>query len=190
SVTGTNIAQNTTIAAIPSGTTITLSQAASGSGSQSLTFTANYCWTGQGSSGSTGATPPANQAGTTTVSNTTITVANSALLSLGLNVTTSGVNVMQPNTAIVAITDATHVVLSRAPTATGSQTFVFAAANNMCYAPISANFPSGTQTVNSSTASITFSSGLTGNIRTNDVLTISEPKKMVVTCTAGQDAYI
>jgi hypothetical protein len=190
SVSGTGIAQNTTIASITSATAIALSQAATGSGSQSLTFTANYCWTGQGSSGGTGTTPPVNQAGSTSNASTTITVANSALLSLGLNVTTTGTNVMPPNTAIVAITDATHVVLSQTPTATGSQTFAFTAANNMCYAPIGANLPVGTQNINSSTTSITFSAGLAGNIRTNDVVTISEPKKMVVTCTAGQDAYI
>jgi hypothetical protein len=61
----------------------------------------------------------------------------------------------------------------------------------MCYAPIGAHFPgSGTQNVNNATTSLTFAAPLQGNIRKSDILTISEPKKMVVTCTAGQDAYI
>jgi hypothetical protein len=120
SVSGTGIAPNTTISTITNATTIVLSIAATGSGSQPLTFTANYCWTGQGSANATIQTT-----------------------------------------------------------------------NGMCYAPIGAQFPgSGTTTISNATTTLTFASPLAGNIQNGDTITISEPKKMVVTCKATQDAYI
>jgi hypothetical protein len=192
SVSGTGIAPNTTIASITNATTIVLSQNATASGSPSLTFTTNYCWTGQGSSGSTGATAPANLSGSTLSSaSTTVTVSSTTGLTPYLNVSTTSTNQFLPNTIITSITDATHFVVSQPPIGSGTFTVVFTPANNMCYAPIGAHFPgSGTQNVNNATTSLTFAAPLQGNIRKSDILTISEPKKMVVTCTAGQDAYI
>ena len=196
SVSGTGIPANTTIASITNGSTIVLSQAATVSTPQSLTFTANYCWTGQGSSGATGSGVPANATGTSITSgSSTVTLSGgntTAALKPFMTVTAVG----QPtyfaqNTMILSITDSTHFVISQpAAVSNGSFTLQYGPANNMCYAPIAANFPTGTQNINNNTPSITFSSALSGNIRSGDTLAISEPKKMVATCIAGQDAYI
>ena len=147
---------------------------------------------------------------TVTLTSGNTTVSNIDTTSLGTKMTVTGTNI-PPNTTISSITVnavSGSLVLSNAPTGSGSSTLTFTAnycwwglgsgssavtslatTNGMCLAPISAGF-SGATTVLGTTTSLTFATALKGNIASGDIVTISEPKKMVVRCTAGQDAYI
>jgi hypothetical protein len=148
---------------------------------------------------------------TVTLTSGNTTVSNIDTTSLVAKMTVTGTNI-PPNTTIASISGAPGpggaLVLSNAPTGSGSSTLTFTAnycwwglgsgssavtslatTNGMCLAPISPSF-TGATTVTGSTTSLTFAAGLRGNIANGDTITISEPKKMVVRCTAGQDAYI
>lgn len=143
-----------------------------------------------------------SQSSTTTNASTTVTVADSSVLAPTMSVT--GPNI-PANATISSITDGTHIVISSAATGSGTQSLSYTfnycwvgqgssgsslpTANGMCYAPIAAAF-SGNTTVTSSTTSLAFASALKGNIKSGDTVTISQTAKKIVTCTAGQNAYI
>jgi hypothetical protein len=153
--------------------------------------------------------PVPTQTVTLTSGNTTVSGLDTT--SLGKYMTVTGTNI-PANTTISSITGTPgpggSVVLSNAPTGSGSSTLTFTAnycwwglgssssavtslatTNGMCLAPISAGF-SGATNIVGTTTSLTFATALKGNVKSGDILTISEPRKMVVRCTAGQDAYI
>jgi hypothetical protein len=140
---------------------------------------------------------------TLTLTSGTTTVPGADVTSLVAGMSVSGTNI--PVNTTISSVGVGSFVLNNAPTGSGSSTLTFttnycwwgqgsssgtvSTVNGMCYAPISAGF-TGSTVINSSTALLTFATALKGNIKSGDLVTISEPKKMVAKCTAGQDAYI
>ena len=108
---GANIQAGTTIAAITSGTAITLSQAATGSGSSSLTF---YSLSGT--------------TGTLTAGSTAITgLTSTATLIVGMAVSAVG---LVPDTVITSITSGTAVAINNPAITSGSASVTFYSTND------------------------------------------------------------
>ena len=107
SVTGTGIPANSTISTIPDGTTFTISNAATATGTNSLTISFTLSCT-------------------TTITNATVTTASTALLSIGMSVTGTGI---ASNTAILSITDGTTFTITINATASGTNTLAFNSIN-------------------------------------------------------------
>ena len=104
-VTGKNLPPNTTIAAINSGTDITLSNAPSAAGADNFAFGPNNI-----------------QNGTTNMGNQITGLADTSGLTVGMTVTGAG---LPANTTITAINDATSVTLSTNTLLTGMANYTF-----------------------------------------------------------------